>query len=240
MRRWAWVLVACLVVPASAAKRRPGRIVDAELGKEFRLKQGESARLPGGRDFLRIEKFINSPCPKGAQCGWSGLAVVYELAVDGKVVRAGPEAKYQVDVKESDYRSYAVFVVDEPERACGRVDPVQRGECLRSLALSRRTPGLCRAISDERTRGFCLEDLAEELKKPELCRDVAAPSQYCLYLRSKAAGDLAACDGIVRFHWRARCFKELSKEGGGGPGSCAALQPELAARCRELVAGPDQ
>ncbi|MBI4423929.1 MAG: hypothetical protein HY554_09395 [Elusimicrobia bacterium] len=225
----------------AAESRASRRTIDVELGKEFRLEKGEAARISGTRAVLRIERFIDSPCPKGAQCGWSGQAVVPKLTINGKAAPTAPkDAPYDVEVKDTDFRSYAVFVVDEPERACARIPEKARGECLRSLARRREAPRHCRAISNERTRGFCLEDLAEALREDALCRDVAAPSQYCLYVRSKAAGELAACDAIVLFTWRARCFKELSTEGGGGPGSCAGLEPGLAKRCRELAEGPER
>lgn len=244
MRLLAVVLLSSLFASSflQAAAPAAGKTIEAGLGKDFRLQKGETARIDGGRASLRITGFVNSPCPKGAYCAWSGLAVNSELTVGGKVVQEGSkDAPYSVDVKESDYRTYAVFLVDTPELACSRLEfPAVRGECLRRLAGQRGDPGLCRAITDARTRGFCLEDLAEELRKDELCREIAAPSQYCLYLKSKAAGALAACDGVVLWTWRLRCFKELSTEGGGGPHSCAELAPELAKRCRELALGPDR
>lgn len=88
------------------------KTIPVELGKEFRLKKGEVAAIAGGRAFLRIVKFINSPCPKGAYCIWSGQAVITELTVDGKVVPPGAkDSPYDVAVKKSDYRTYAVLVV---------------------------------------------------------------------------------------------------------------------------------
>ena len=224
------VLSGALLWPswASAAPKA----LKVELGKEFRLKKGETASLPDGKTTLKITGFVNSPCPKGAMCVWSGLDVIYELRPDASL--------YDVTTKSSDYRTYAVLLVDDPELACARQEPVQRGECLRSLANQRRSAALCRKIEDARTRGFCLEEMAEELGQDGLCKDVANPTQHCLYLRSKAAGDLAACDGIVTFRARARCFRELSVEGGGGPASCSSLGADLAGRCKELATGPAQ
>ncbi len=227
-----WML-ACL----AAAEPRKAAAIDVPLGKEFRLAAGATARLPGGKAKLRIKRFVNSPCPKGAQCVWSGQDVIFELTVDGKAVRLEKnDSPYEVTLKESDYRTFAVFIVDEPELACGRLEPPSGAECLRSLAVRRNSPALCRSIEDPRTRGLCLEDLAENLTKPELCREVSDPSQYCLYARSKTEGNLAACDGIVQFRWRVRCFKELNASGR----SCSALNPQLAKRCREYVAGADE
>ena len=197
------------------------------------------ARIGKSRAFLRITKFINSPCPKGAQCIWSGQAVMTELTVDGKIVPSGAkDSPYDITGKDSDYTTYAIFIVDEPEAACSRPAMGPKGECLRSLARRRSDFALCRKITDERTRGFCLEDLAEEIQKDELCREVVSPTQHCLYLKSKASGDLAACDNVVTRRARVRCFKELSTEGGGGPRSCSGLAPEVAKRCLEDAQGP--
>ena len=232
------LLLACMscAVEASAAKKA----VSVALGQEFRLEKGGVARIARSRDSIRITGFVNSPCPKGAMCVWSGLAVLTELTVNGKVLPQGSkDSPYDVTVNDSDYRSYALLVVDRPERVCAAMDPLSRPECLRSLAQRRSDPGLCKQITDSRTRGFCLEDLAAALKKDELCRDVASPTQYCRYVRSKATGDLAACIDIVTFSSRVRCVKELSTEGGGGPRSCAELPPEPARLCRELASGPD-
>lgn len=224
------VLAGALLCPSlGSAAPKPLKV---ELGKEFRLKKGEIASLPDGKSTLKVTGFVNSPCPKGAQCVWSGLDVRYELRPD--------PSRYEVSVKASDYRTYALLVVDDPELACARQDAPEQSECFRTLANQRRSPDLCRKASDDRTRGICLEELAEELGQDGLCKEVASPTRHCLYLRSKKAGDLAACDGIVTFRARARCFRELSVEGGGGPASCSSLGADLAGRCKELATGPAQ
>ena len=114
------LLLAALLSPLLAhAAAKP---IPVELGKEFRLKKGEVASLEGGRALLKIAKFINSPCPKGAYCVWSGQAVITELTVDGKAMP--PNAKdspYGVTVKKSDYRTYAVLVVDKARPAGSRL-----------------------------------------------------------------------------------------------------------------------
>ena len=227
------LLLSLLAAGASAAPKT----IPVELGKAFRLKKGEIAAIEGGRATLRIVKFINSPCPKGARCIWSGQAVITELTVDGKVVPK--DWPYDVATQDSDYKTFAVLLVDEPELACSRPKAGHQGECLRSLARRRSDPALCRKVLDERTRGFCLEDLAEELKQDALCRDVVNPTQHCLYVKAKASGDLAACSGIITRRASVRCFKELSTEGGGGPRSCSSLPPAAAKECRETALGPD-
>jgi hypothetical protein len=177
------LLLSLLASPAFA------KTIPVELGKEFRLKKGEVGAIAGTKATLRIARFINSPCPKGARCVWSGQAVIMELTVDGKVVPDNAkDFPYDITAKDSDYKTWASMVVAEPEGACHRPDAGHLGECLRRLARRRGDPALCRKIDEERTR--------------------------------------------------VRCFKELSKEGGGGPRSCAELAPAAAKECLEAATGP--
>jgi hypothetical protein len=111
-----YLLAVALALSASAAETKPAKpskVFDAPLAKEFRLKKSQAARLDGGRAVLWIESFINSPCPKGARCIWSGQDVIWTLEVDGKPEpRPAPSTSpYAVEVKKSDYVSWARFVV---------------------------------------------------------------------------------------------------------------------------------
>jgi len=102
--------------------------ITVSLGREFTLKKGEIARVKDLNVFLEVKYFIYSPCPKGAQCFWSGLAVVYELTVDGKVYGSSLgnplyEAPYDVIVKKTDYKTYATFVINKPSPASTPTPP---------------------------------------------------------------------------------------------------------------------
>lgn len=113
MRRSALAAVFLLAVAAAPAVKK----IPVELGKEFHLKKGELAMLEDGRATLRVVKFINSPCPKGARCIWSGLKVVLELRVGGKAMAPeAAESPYDALVKDSDYRTYAALVVTKREK----------------------------------------------------------------------------------------------------------------------------
>lgn len=102
------LLAAFLLLPA-AASAAP-KAVKAEFGKEFRLGKYQRAELKGSDAAVRITGFINSPCPKGARCVWSGQAVHLELTAGGKVVPLeSPDSPYRVETLKSDYKSYAVL-----------------------------------------------------------------------------------------------------------------------------------
>lgn len=128
------LLLSSLLATGAAA-----RTIPVELGKEFRLRKGEIAAIAGTKAALRIVKFINSPCPKGAYCVWSGQAVITELTVGGKVVDPGAkDSPYLVAVKKSDYKTWADLVVDTPRNArCRKLpDADARERCLKEPAPS--------------------------------------------------------------------------------------------------------
>lgn len=103
-------LLAALCVPAAAAPKT----ITAELGKEFVLRKAQTAKLKDTDASVRIAGFINSPCPKGARCIWSGQSVTLELTIAGSTVSwAG--APYRSKVVSSDYKTRASLVVTRVE-----------------------------------------------------------------------------------------------------------------------------
>lgn len=98
-------LLAALLLSSAPASAAP-KTVKAELGKEFTLKKEQRAAFAGTDASLRITGFINSPCPKGARCVWSGQAVHLELTVAGSTV-AIETSPYAIETKTSDYKTYA-------------------------------------------------------------------------------------------------------------------------------------
>ena len=102
MRRLAGLAVLLAAAPAFAAPKT----ITVELGKKFVLRREQAAAFKGTDASVRITGFINSPCPKGARCVWSGQAVNLELTVAGSTVALGG-ALYAVDVLDSDYKTRA-------------------------------------------------------------------------------------------------------------------------------------
>lgn len=92
------------------------------LGEEFLLKKGQTAQLQGLDVSLTVTGFINSPCPAGTQCFWSGQAVSYKLKADGQTYTASaghlpPGAPYDVKITKSDYQTYATFFISKSENS---------------------------------------------------------------------------------------------------------------------------
>jgi chromate reductase len=113
-------LIACaLLLGALGAAAAPSKTITAELGHEFTLHKGERAKLKGTDAVVRLTGFINSPCPKGARCIWSGQKAILELAVAGTTVPLqGTAAPYLIEVLRSDYKTWAKM----------RAGPNDRGE----------------------------------------------------------------------------------------------------------------
>ncbi len=103
-------LVCGLLFAAAAAQASPApKTITAELGKEFVLRKGQRADLKGTDASIRITGFINSPCPKGMRCIWSGQKVDLELTVAGATVPLNGFAPYLVSVIRSDYKTRATL-----------------------------------------------------------------------------------------------------------------------------------
>lgn len=103
-----FLLVALLLFPCTASAAR--KSVKAELGKEFRLRKNQRADLKGTDASVTIKSFVNSPCPKGARCVWSGQAVILEMTVAGSTVPVeSASSPYAVETLESDYKTFAVL-----------------------------------------------------------------------------------------------------------------------------------
>ncbi|UPT74829.1 MAG: hypothetical protein M0D55_03695 [Elusimicrobiota bacterium] len=102
------LLAVLLLLPAAASAAR--KTVKAELGKEFTLRKHQRAKLADTDASLLLTGFTNSPCPKGARCIWSGLAVHLELTVAGSTVALESAASpYSVETVKSDYTTFATL-----------------------------------------------------------------------------------------------------------------------------------
>jgi hypothetical protein len=103
-----FALFAGLLMTPAASCASP-RTIKTELGKEFVLRKGQRAELARTDASIRIVDFINSPCPKGARCVWSGQKVNLELTVAGATVPLNGQAPYSVEVLSSDYKTRAAL-----------------------------------------------------------------------------------------------------------------------------------
>ena len=104
------LLAAGLLFGALGAAAAPPKAIAVELGKEFTLLKGQRANLKDADASIRITGFINSPCPKGARCIWSGQMVKLELTVAGSTVALDGSAPFEVKVVSSDYKTRAALL----------------------------------------------------------------------------------------------------------------------------------
>src|SRR5574340_210580 len=131
MKKYLFVASAILLLAASCAKQPDpskndssnSNRIEAELGKDFTLKKGEVVYFQNMDASLEMLDFYYHPCPSGTRCIWSGLDVYYKLKAGGKEYikdKTGTpvgEFPYTVALKDSDYKTFATFVVTAKEQS---------------------------------------------------------------------------------------------------------------------------
>lgn len=99
-------------------------ITTVNLNEEVSLKKYEKIKLENEDVYVSIKKFINSPPPDGFTPIWSGLAVIYQIEIDGDVYKTNDighleeqnNLPYVVEILESDYKTFAKVKITENER----------------------------------------------------------------------------------------------------------------------------
>lgn len=80
------------------------------LGEEFTLHENQSAIIENDNYEIKITEFFNSPCPKDAQCFWSGVGIAFEYTLIGEV-KGGVDLVqafgYQTTIIDTDHETYA-------------------------------------------------------------------------------------------------------------------------------------
>ena len=79
-------------------------------GVETSLRPGVLARVAGSDVLFRVTAFVDSPCPAGAWCFWSGQSVEaawYRAGQARRAVDGGEAFGYRLQIVESDYKTYA-------------------------------------------------------------------------------------------------------------------------------------
>jgi hypothetical protein len=123
-------------------------------GESFTLKKGESAQLKNTDVVLKVISFVNSPCPKNAQCIWSGLAVNHELTIAGKPYK-DYDSHYNVNLIGSDYTSYATYTITNADDQCAT-----RGDgCWDEMMRRFKDASYCYKMKDPVGKGYCLENI---------------------------------------------------------------------------------
>ena len=90
------------------------RILLVSLEQQFTLKKGQVAKIVATGLEVEIKAFFNSPCPKGAQCFWSGVGIEFEYRLNGqkqKGINLVQVFGYQTTIVKTDYETYADIVV---------------------------------------------------------------------------------------------------------------------------------
>lgn len=121
---------------ACAGQAGGGR--QAEAGREFKLKAGQTARLRGERVRVRFAAVAeDSRCPQGVVCVWAGNAKVSLVLEREGGGRAGVELNTGVEPKVASAHGYEIRLVglSPHPRADAKIDPK---EYVATLVVSRK------------------------------------------------------------------------------------------------------
>ena len=86
------------------------------LGYNFTLNKGQTAKIGNTGLEVTITGFINSGCPAGAECFWSGQGIEFEYRFNGETLSGMDLVQafgFEVTVVESDYETYASLIVEK-------------------------------------------------------------------------------------------------------------------------------
>lgn len=88
------------------------------LGQKITLRKGQELHLVNRDVSVKINRFINSPCPKGAMCLKPDGTVSFDVTVNGKLYKNegryfNRKSGYFIGDIKSDYKTYVKIEVRE-------------------------------------------------------------------------------------------------------------------------------
>ena len=164
------VLYLCGIVSCAEAKDDNHGLC-VSFGEEFTIKESQTAFFTGSRVALKATGFSKGVCAiPGFNCGigWKPPMVRYELLIDGRVIdqdftkptKRSKEEIFDVVVKESDYKTYAVLSVNPLYDECET-----RGTyCWEELAWKTKDESHCNNINDPTIEQRCVENIVNAIK----------------------------------------------------------------------------
>ncbi len=90
-------------------------LINVILDETFILGLGQTAKLASSDYQISINNFINSPCPKGAQCLWSGQGINWQHSFKGEN-KSGLNLLqafgYKITLIDTDYQTFAKLKIN--------------------------------------------------------------------------------------------------------------------------------
>ena len=146
-------VIASAMLLAGLAGQAVAATYVVNAGEKFTLKKNENAQLKDTDVVLTVTGFVYSPCPKDAQCIWSGLAVNQELTVNGKKVKPY-DTHHNVNLIDSDYKQYATYTITNADDECAT-----RGDgCWDEMMRRFKDASYCNKMKDPIGKGYCIEN----------------------------------------------------------------------------------
>lgn len=90
--------------------------ISASLGKEFTLRENQTATITGTSLTVKLTQLINGYCPDGVNCFWSGMGLELEYRL-GQEIKKGINLMqafgYRITIVKTDYNTYATLIVEK-------------------------------------------------------------------------------------------------------------------------------
>lgn len=199
-----------------------------KLGEVFRLKPGQTVVLKDQNFSLTLTSMLYVP-----DGDFPTAEVKYKTNHNGVIEeysnwrRENPYYPFDVFLVNTDYQTYAEFVINKPETRCESTRELKaynqsKNECLATLALYSNSENTCSSIPDGISKDRCLSGLGIGSKKSELCAKVAKISlkDDCYHGVAINSNNSESCYSINTTTVRDDCFEWLARDT-GNPALCS-------------------
>lgn len=200
------------IKPISGGKKE----IEVALGEKFRLKQGQTAKVKDQNILLSITELNNRP-----YSSWNGPEVILLLVVSGREFKytsrlrwiAQDKMPYSINMKKSDYRTYADLIIDKPEEACfsGDYYPDRSvSDCLLTLANNLSVyhreweqsgividyAAICNRLTEKIDKNSCFGHLGGNFADPDKCEAFGEGRDICIEEAGRALFIPEICEKV--------------------------------------------
>ena len=120
------IILILLVIVVFVFINKNTQIKKISLKEEIELKKGETVQLKGENVFITIKDFTYSPAPAGTMSDWSGLAVIYQIEINGVKY----ETDYMGNFQTGDYEKipYYVLIINSDYKTFAKIKVINKSE----------------------------------------------------------------------------------------------------------------
>ena len=149
--------------------------ITSKIGERFTLRSGQSAKIADIQDevVFKCKGFKNSSNRRDV----IGGDIYGQLTINGAIIDDPSKHHYDVEVVDSDFRTFATFTVEKSETRCEKMAEVTwhgghsyndfnwRTDCWSHLATRFSDINICERILNITDKDRCIETVLEKLRK---------------------------------------------------------------------------